>query len=29
MDEIEAQIVRLPDLGKWFVTISPATVWKT
>lgn len=29
MDDIEAQIVRLPDLGKWFVTISPATVWET
>ena len=29
MDEIEAQIVRLPDLGKWFVTISPSTVWMT
>jgi len=29
MDDIEAQIVRLPDLGKWFVTISPSTVWET
>ncbi len=29
MDDIEAQIVRLPDLGKWFVTISPDTVWES
>jgi hypothetical protein len=29
MDDIEDQIVRLPVLGKWFVTISPTTVWET
>jgi transposase len=29
MDAIEAKIVRLPGLDKWFVTISPATVWET
>ena len=29
MEDIEMQIVRLPDLGKWFVTISPTTVWAT
>ena len=29
MAAIETQIVRLPDLGKWFVTISPTTVWAT
>ncbi len=29
MDDIEAQIVRLPGLDKWFVSISPATVWGT
>ncbi len=29
MEDIEMQIVRLPDLGKWFVTISPTTLWAT
>ena len=29
MQDIETQIVRLPDLGKWFVTISPTTVRAT
>jgi len=29
MDDIEAQIIRLPGLDKWFVTISPDTVWET
>lgn len=29
MADIEAQIMRLPGLDKWFVTISPATVWET
>ena len=28
MNAIEAQIVRLPHLAKWFVTISPTTLWK-
>ena len=28
MDDIEAQIVRLSGLDKWFVTISPATIWE-
>lgn len=28
MNDIETQIVRLPGLDKWFVTISPATVWE-
>jgi hypothetical protein len=23
MDQVEAQITRLPNLGKWFVDISP------
>jgi transposase len=27
MAEIEAQIVRLPGLEKWFVTITPAGLW--
>ena len=27
MDEIEAQIVRLPGLEKWFVDITPAGLW--
>jgi hypothetical protein len=29
MEDIEMQIVRLPDLGKWFITISPTTIWAT
>jgi DDE family transposase len=28
MADIETQIVRLPGLDKWFVSISPATVWE-
>ena len=27
MAEIEAQIVRLPGLEKWFVDITPAGLW--
>jgi hypothetical protein len=27
MEQIEAQIVRLPGLEKWFVEITPAMLW--